>query len=859
MGARTKFIVFLLMFMCPKIQYAQMLDVTVTLPNQNITTGEIIKTLNNQHNLEFSYIEGLINSNELHSLPKLSIKLRDLLNDVFETEVISWKLRNNLVIITRKDNNRVISGYIKDASSSEAISNAHVFDEKSLKGSYSNSYGFFSINIPDDNKNLIVSHLGYRTKHVKIEEESTITIYLQPNAQELNEVILTPKSKALDAINMSTVNIGIKEINQTPQIFGEPDVLKTLSILPGVRSGVEGSSGVYVRGGGNGGNLILLDDVPVYNANHLFGFFSVFNPNAIQDVKLVKGGFPANYGGRLSSVIDIKMKEGNRNKLQYEGSLGLIASNLTIQGPIKKEKSSFLFSARRTYLDLFTTSIAKLANSNRTIGYNYWDLNGKLSHSFSDKDRIYLSMYLGGDLYNDKYKTDFGISNGSERVNEESGLNWGNVTTSFRWNHVYNSKLFSNLVLYRSKYKFGLEAKIDNVISNERVFRKNDYKSNIEDLAAKIDFDYFYSNKHKFKFGAAFIHHTFLPGAFTYNSNLTENISFGSSEVATTEYYGYLLDRFNVSKELSLNLGVHLAGSSSSDKSYFSIQPRIAGRFNLNNSSSLRFSFAQMEQYIHLLVNSGVGLPTDLWVPSNKEIKPQKSQQLALGFTKKIKPDLIMSVETYYKWMKNLIEYKDGVSFVNIDNNWESLVESGKGKSYGAEFLLKKTTGVITGQLAYTYARSLRKFDNLNFGKEFPFKYDRKHDVNLLLVHNFKSNKTLSLAWNYGTGYPITLPTSTFINDTGHFTGTNQEDFVYNYPARNSSRIKDYHRLDLSMTFSKKKKWGTREWNIGLYNVYSRLNPTFIDFDDENVNDKRFKQLSLFPIIPSISYKFISN
>lgn len=775
-----------------------------------------------------------------------------------------------------------ISGYIKDAASGENLIGANIFDTHTKSGTSTNQYGFYSITLPTDSIRLIYSFVGYGAKATSfyLDQDTTINIELVDNAL-LEEIVISADEveKIQEVTQMSTVSVPIEQIKSLPALLGEVDVLKALQLLPGVQSGSEGTSGLYVRGGGPDQNLILLDGVPVYNASHLFGFFSVFNADAINNVQLIKGGFPSRYGGRLSSVIDINMKEGNMKEFHGEGSVGLIAAKLTLEGPIVKDKTSFIVSGRRTYLDVLARPLIKAAaEGDGVAGYFFYDLNAKVNHKFSNQDRIYLSAYLGDDkfYFREKYSD---IYDGHElNYTSDNGLQWGNLTSALRWNHMYSSKLFSNLTLTYSRYRFDIfanyEAEYYDDIEEKKktTYSKAAYLSGINDIAAKIDFDYIPSPSHYVRFGANAIRHTFNPGAFNIVSTdeaIPIDTTLGASATHAVEYVAYVEDDLEITDRLKVNAGLHFSGFYVNQTFYKSLQPRIAARYFLANELSIKASYARMTQYIHLLTNSGIGLPTDLWVPATGNIPPQDAQQVALGLAKGLRNQYEVSLEGYYKNMKNLIEYKEGASFVSTSGNWQNKVEVGAGRSYGAELLVQKKEGRTTGWLGYTLSKSDRQFDNLNQGNRFPYKYDRRHDVGLAVVHHWKEKVDLSFSWVFGTGNATSLPSTIYAGEESsdyyyHYpeSGFNPSQ-VYYYGERNSFRMRSYHRLDLGIAFKKKTKWGERTWTVGVYNAYSRRNPFFIYLseDGEYINDvyrkkSQFKQVSLFPFIPSISYSF---
>ena len=766
-----------------------------------------------------------------------------------------------------------ISGYIKDAASGESLIGANVFEKTSLSGTSSNTYGFYSLTLPasTDSTTVIYSYVGYGARAVPLilRQDTVINVGLQDNAL-LEEIVITAAEaeKIQEVTQMSTVSVPIEQIKSMPAFLGEVDVLKTLQLLPGVQSGNEGTSGIYVRGGGPDQNLILLDGVPVYNASHLFGFFSVFNADAINNVQLIKGGFPARYGGRLSSVIDISMKEGNMNEFHGEGSLGLVAGKLTLEGPIIKNKTSFIVSGRRTWIDLLARPlIRRSSEGNGTGGYFFYDLNAKVNHRFSNNDRLYLSAYLGDDKFFAR-NTDTYVEQGIELEDSfGAGLNWGNITSALRWNHVFSNKLFSNLTLTYSRYRFDIENEFtfESVRDEVKITNRGNvlYRSGINDFAAKVDFDYIPSPDHYVRFGANIIRHRFNPGAFSVFDNDPDapiNITLKSRNYFATESAVYVEDDWQINDRFKVNLGLHASAFQVDDSFYSSLQPRVATRYLVSDALSLKASYARMTQYIHLLTNSGVGLPTDLWVPATGAVPPQQSHQVALGAAHTLRDQYEISLEGYYKTMNNVIEYKEGASFAEPGRDWQTLVEVGDGWSYGAELLLQKKVGKTTGWLGYTLSWTNRQFDNLNFGKVFPYKYDRRHDASIALVHQWRKNREFSFTWVFGTGNAISIPRTIYAgeessNSFSFGSGFFEPQEIYYYGDRNSYRMMSYHRLDASVTFRKNTRWGQRAWVFGVYNAYNRKNPFFIYYDGFG-EVRSFKQFSLFPIIPSVSYRF---
>lgn len=765
-----------------------------------------------------------------------------------------------------------ISGYVKDLETGEGLIGANVFDQTQLIGTTTNVYGFFSLTLPDGTYDIVTSYVGYTPQVAKIELKANIkldiTLKSSINLEEI-EINATMTQRIEEMSKMSSVTIPVEQIKELPALLGEVDLLKTIQLLPGVQSGTEGASGFYVRGGGPDQNLILLDGTPVYNASHLFGFFSVFNADAIKNVELIKGGFPARYGGRLSSVLDIRMKDGNMKKIHGEGSIGIIASKLTIEGPIVKDKTSFIISARRTYADFVAQPIIRAAQGDEytTQGYFFYDLNAKINHIINDKNRLYASLYMGDDKFYIKTKPYQYLYNGIIYKEESnSNLGWGNLTSAIRWNHQFNDKLFGNLSVTYSKYHFDVNNYEEKIEENDTATLRNvyslDYLSGINDVALKFDFDYLPTPNHFIKFGISNIFHTFYPGATTYQiSNTltnTEIDSFvGATDVYANELALYFEDDYKVNDKLKANIGLHYSAFLVNKKYYHSIQPRISARYFLVGGWSAKASYASMQQYVHLLTNTTIGLPTDLWVPSTDKVKPENSHQIAIGVAKTIVDKFELSIEGYYKTMNNLIEYKDGATFLSSETDWQDKIEVGKGWSYGAEVFLQKKFGNTKGWIGYTLSWTNRQFDDINFGEVYPYKYDRRHDISIVVMQKIDEFWDVSATWVYGTGNAVTLPTVRYMpfyepNINNWYYGGDIESFG----DKNSFRMASYHRLDVSFRKVKKVKWGESIWALGVYNVYNRKNPFYYYFGHDSRGNRALRRVSLFPFLPSVSYQF---
>ena len=768
-----------------------------------------------------------------------------------------------------------LSGFVSDKNNGENIIGVNIFCKELKQGVVSNTYGFYSLTLPAGNYEISFSYIGYKTQvhNLNLDKDIQKNIAFDITSFSVGEVEVRAKANIVEKTETSVIEVPIEQIKTIPALLGEVDIIKAIQLLPGVQSS-EGTSGFYVRGGGPDQNLILLDGVPVYNASHLGGIFSVFNADAIKSVRLTKGGFPARFGGRLSSVLQIDMKEGNSKEFKGDASIGLISSKFTFEGPIIKDKTSFIISARRTYLDLI---VAPFLPSTTDLTLYFYDLNAKINHKISKKDRIYLSAYSG----KDKLGVDFSESFVDQITNEQSSLNfelgYGNLTSTLRWNHLFSDKLFSNTTLTYSRYSFNTDFGVNSTYTTNNETEIWDinfgYLSGIEDLGARIDFDFIPNPNHEIKFGTSYTNHNFFPGETTLSINeilpdtsqnfsLDTTLNFSGNTIAD-ELYFYVEDNFKISNRLKANLGIHLGyyntdRSNSIFKNNISFQPRASVRYLLNDKWSIKGSYAEMTQNIHLLSNSSIGFPSDIWVPATDTVPSQTSKQWAGNISTEFgNGEYELSLEGYYKTMNNLITYKSGYSNLSSTESWENSVETGGiGESYGAELFLQKKKGRTTGWIGYTLSWTNRKFDNINFGEWYPYKFDRRHDFSLVVSHRFNEKWDAGLTWVYGTGNAITFPQAIYLGtpNNGNDFVDDFVDVVESYGTRNSTRLDAYHRLDLGFNKTVKKKRITKILSFGAYNFYSRKNPFFAYLTYESGN-RVAKQVSLFPIIPSISYR----
>lgn len=758
--------------------------------------------------------------------------------------------------------NHTISGYIREKGSGELLLGVNIYIQGTQTGTVSNNYGFYSITLPEGNVNLTYSYIGFDkvVKHIFLVKDTILNVNLD-NINELTgvEIVGDRTNRISDDVQMSVVSVPIKQIKEIPVLLGERDVFKVLQLMPGVRSGGEGSSGLYVRGGGVDQNLIILDDAPVYNAYHLFGFFSVFNGDALKSIELLKGGFPARYGGRLSSVLDINMKDGNREEFGGEGSIGLISSRLLLEGPIKKKKSSFLISGRRTYLDILTLPFQNAANIGGFAGYYFYDLNAKVNYEIDDKNRFYLSTYFGRDKFYAGY----------DDVNtaEEFRLYWQNFTATARWNHLFNNKLFANTSLIYSRYKFDVGVALTDKVNKQDY--SLDYLSGIEDMGIKYDLNYIPKSNHYIRMGAAITRHYFTPSAVVLKgTGLPNDLEGFAKKITAYESAIYAEDEIKSGRS-KVNFGMRLTHFYVNTKSYFNAEPRLLYAFMINEDLSFKGAYTFMNQYIHLLSTTGISLPIDLWVPSTDIVAPKQSHQVALGLAKDFqKKAFSVSLEAYYKTMTNIIAYKQGASFLEVglfdpnkEFSYEESVTSGDGYSYGSELLIQRKFGQLTGWIGYTLSWTKYQFDDLNNGKEFFPRHDRRNDVSVVVIYQPSEKLTISSTWVYGSGDAITLQRAEYrgvlnsaIPDQYYSNNRTLTDFG----SMNGFRMAPYHRLDFGVQFHKQlRKNRKRTIELSVYNVYNRANPYFYYLGEEQSGTGYItvlKQISLFPLIPSISY-----
>jgi hypothetical protein len=852
------------------------LKVPVNMHQAVGSTRYFLEELTAQTGYVFSYSNKLCFKEEL-KCPFGDTSLLIVLNWLFDNCPAKYIVRGQKVIIEpigEAPPRYTISGFIRDHQQQEVLIGANVYEAELYLGSTSNNFGFYSLSLPAGYTYLNTSYVGYRTNQqfFELTKDTVVNIYLEPKLElDEVEVVGSRVPSKIRSTRTGTVDVPMEQIRKVPVFFGEVDIVKSLQLLPGVQSGGEGFSGLYVRGGGPDQNLVMLDDVPVYNVGHLLGFFSIFNADAVNKVSIVKGGFPARFGGRLSSVVDIRTFDGNPETIKGSASVGVLSSRVALNGPVIKDKATFSVSFRRTYYDLLVAPFQ--ANKEEKSNYYFFDLNGKFTYKFSEKDKLYLSSYWGKDEYYTKYNFQdiaIGYYPGSPdqrvvSINDESNSGWRNIVGAARWNHVFGNKLFSNVTAVYSDYRFFMGQRQNYYLDAKWSMLYQRYFSGIRDLGLKVDFDYMPNPGHYIRYGGSAVQHAFYPGIDVLRSDIEglapEDTTLGGEFLNRSEYRMYVEDDFFIFDRLKLNIGVHVSLFLSQSKNYSSIEPRVSGRYLVSDQVSFKAAYSEMSQYIHLLRTANVALPTDMWLPVSDNIEPMRAKQSALGVEWAIKRGINLSVEAYYKTFSNLLAYKDKASFFDLSQEWEEKLATGDGDSYGLEVLLHKKSGDLSGWFGYTHSRTFNWFNDLNQGKAFPANTDRRHDASMFLSYKFNKQVDGGVTWLFGTGSPITLPSDKYYAPSLP-TEQPYEGKGYNHliSERNGYRMPNFHRMDVGFNFKKDKSWGTRMWSVGVINLYGRQNPFFLYFEDQ-VDEKTeelsrsLKQFSLFPFpMPYVRY-----
>ncbi len=834
------------------------LDKEISIIQDDVSIAQILTDLEARLGFTTGYSNTSIDLSRKVSVNLENKKLSQVLRTLFPSKLFQFKVLGKKLLIYKRLQKYTISGYVSEKGSEEYLSNVSIYIKEQKAGTITNDYGFFSLSIPEGEHKLLISFIGYKSleKNIDLTADRALNFNLELDTQYLDEIIISSDQEAQKSqvTQMSSERINPSVIADVPTILGEKDAIKTLQLLPGVQAGNEGSAGFYVRGGTPDQNLIVLDEATVYNTNHLFGIFSIFNGDAIKSVEMFKGGFPARFGGRLSSVVKIDTKNGNKEKFAGKANISLISSSFLLEGPIKKEKTSFVVSGRRTYVDLLLRPL--MTNDDR-FGYHFTDVNTKLHHVFNDEDKLYWSVYYGKDKFSSRYTFE------SEEVKQK--IQWGNITSTLRWNHEFNNKLFSNTSLIFSNYKFTIGE--SNTVANTSSVL--DTSSGIDDYGVKLDFNYYPNPDHILKFGLISTYHNFTPKAIIIETSDESDIT-NTQKIRTLESGLYIEDDWRVNDQFSVYPGLRLSHFKHRSKEYFKPELRFSMAYRIRPSLAIKASYAKMNQYIHRLSSSGLGLPTDLWISSTDRLKPQLSEQFALGLAKDFGDDVYeVTLESYYKKMDDIIDFKEGASFARLDGirdvtnsiqgvDFVNGITTGQGWAYGTEFLLRKKRGKLTGWLGYTLSWSQRQFEELNQGRKFNDRYDRRHDASVVMIYKPNKKITLSGNWQFSSGINFNIPNTIGVNPENYFPiepGISGPETLFNID-KNNFKGEDFHRLVLGVQFHKiTKRNRERTWGFSFYNVYSRKNVFYYEvrnFEDSSENGL-FKSF-LLQFIPSFNY-----
>ncbi len=840
------------------------LNKKITLKVRKQALPEILKAIEKEAGVSFNFNQKIIPNGKYNlqaNAEELSVVLVDLLTPHNLTFSLLYGHHIVITKVEKKVAKHIVTGYVTDELSGEKLIGVTIYNQTTLTNSNTNQDGYYALSLKEDSVTLVFSKFPYKKQAIKIylRKDTSINIVLK-DEQEFPNFTLTSKPDNQLNYKPDEINLGQRAIKKFPVLFGETDVLKGLQLLPGVSSGSDGTIGLNIRGGGADQNLILLDDVPIYNPSHIFGFFSVFNSDIVKDVKLIKGGMPARYSGRVSSVIDVRSLDGNTKKIKAQVSLGTLSSKLTIDGPIgKNKKTTFIVGARRSYFDLFNTAaIASLISadfSQLKTGYYFYDANGKINHQFSDKHQLSFSFYTG--LDNLFIKNSFSLKDPEKLISErdKQTIFWGNRLYSLRDHHVWSPKVSAWANLSHSSYGFGNESSYEYSENTDTVQYSNAYlykfKTSIQTTNLSYNIEYKTSDWLTIITGIGSSLHDFKRD-ITSSDNITNTNIRENSSNKVTESNGYVEGIWKVRRRLIVNTGVHQVMYALTNKTYYGTQPRLSVNYKFKKNWLLHGGYQSTMQFLHLLTGITGGIPIDLWLPSTTNIKPETGKLISGGISY-AKGDFVVNLEGFNKRMSNLIDYKDQANYVGVDNNWEQKITSGKGLAYGYELLLEKRNGKTKGWISYTLSWNNRQFDLINQGRVFPYRYDRRHNVAVFLGHDFNKKVDMGVSWVYTSGANYTVPEQVYFLHSG----LAPNNIIYLYGDRNNYQFPNYHRLDFGFNFKKQKKHYHRLLSIGAYNVYNRLNPFYIMPAYNASGNRVFEAVSLFPFLPSINYKLV--
>ncbi len=868
----TLFVFFVALYSNAQKQDSTLLNRSITIDITSGSGNEILEQMQKASKVIFSYTNKIILPNRIQLTSKKNT-IQGFLNQIFYKSDVNYILRKNKIIITPKKQFQkhkfTISGFVK--SRSKVLIGASVYDKLTLKGAASNNYGFYSITLPASNVSLNCSYIGYFTvNHTFHLNKDTVINFNMIYNTILDEIPIVEyrDKESISSSKTNYINLPAERVQKFPSFMGEPDAIRMIQMMPGVSSGNDGVSGINVRGGNSDQNLFLLDGIPVYNITHLLGSFSVFNTDALNTINITKGGFPARYGGRLSSVIDISLKGGDEKKINGNVSIGLLSTKASLNGPLIKNKTTFNISFRRSYIDAF---LYPLQNKNDGINaYYFYDGAMRLSHKFSQRNKLHFNLLIGNDKLYNRYNYKEISKNIKEKLDknkiklyDESATEWQNLILSLRWNKVYNDKLFSNITAAITNYRYNTGVEQNEILDNNWNYFNQRYLSGITDWIVKADFDYFYNPNNHFRFGVNFTDHVFNPGADLtqrkISNKVIEESIFTKNKSYAKELFIYAEDDIDISNKIKANIGIHNSYFVAKSKMYSSFQPRLSMHYILNNQNAIKISYSKMAQYMRLVNANNSVATNNIWLPASENLKPQYSEQYTIGYKwLLINLGLDLSVDLYYKQYSNLLLYSTKVIYNELSSN-NKKYNYGNGYSKGVEFFVNKKSGKFTGWVNYSLSENKQSFSNYNKGKYFSMNYDQTHSFSIYGNYEFNNRFQLSAIWVMHSGNIITLPTQKIMIPQLPTSIYNDNELIY-YDDVNNYRMPLYHRLDVSAAFKKKIKIGERTWNIGVYNLYGHQNAYSLFFKDkqENINSKgskELRQLSILPIpIPYIRY-----
>lgn len=858
-------------------------DEKISLARQTGSYPEILSAIEANSTYRFSYRSDLFEEKGKVKFAANEESIESVLQRLLDPIAIRFTVNQKIIVLRPREEIVMIRGIVKDANNGMELAGASVYDKESGQGTAADANGAYSLRLRRGKANLQISFIGYHPfslSAVTLMKDTVVHFKLSPDTTALTEVIvrsgpLTEVSQ-VHSSQMGKMSFSSKTLRQTPVLLGEADIIKTLQLTPGVSMGTEGTAGLYVRGGGNDENLFLIDGNPIYQINHIGGIFSAFNPDAISQMDFFKGGFPARYGGRLSSVVDLHTRDGNAEKLKGSITLGLISGNMSLEGPLFNKKTTFYLGLRRTWLDVLSVPAIAIVNKAQKqkgnkyrMRYAFHDLNGKITHRIDDRNKLFVSIYQGNDVFHTGNKEFSLITESNYSMNDMNNrMRWGNLMTTAGWEHQYNQQLSGKLLAlytrYHSQLKYYNESQTGHPGEEAYDFQKaeNISTNGIQDMGIRSSFDYRPHSQHRVRFGTDLLYHIFSPEFTRFKSTNPGNGSqpqiLSNDQLHGFECALYAEDEWALHPRILINGGVRLSAFTTSGKTFFNAEPRASVRWLAGNDISVKVAYARMAQYVHQLSNSYLNLPTDSWMPVTAKLKPLLSDQVSAGIYYTLNSTWQFSAEGYYKKLDNLLDYKDGFSFVPGTVEWESKLTSGKGRGYGVEWMVRKESGRTTGWAGYTLSWADRRFDEINEGRVFRSRYDNRHKFNIVVMHKINPLVEITAAWSYASGNRTTLPLERYMaSEEVEFNNKGEIEYV---TERNNYQLPAYHRLDLGLNVYRPKKRNRMGiWNVSIYNAYCRMNPFMVYQSTKTVGDQsfpRFKQMSYFPIIPTVSYTY---